>query len=53
MYLRLSVSRGRTCMSVGIMEQLGSAGEAAYRIRKRILKGNYTKVVVTQRETTN
>ena len=49
MRLLLSVSSDLTRMSVGIIDQLGNPGKAAIRIRKRILKGSYTKLMVTSR----
>ncbi len=49
MQLILSVSREHTRMSVGRMDQLGEAGAAATRIRKRILKGTYNSLMVTSR----
>ena len=53
MKLKLSISADLTRMSVPIMDQLGKAGEAASRIRKRILKGNFKQVFVTQRKGTD
>lgn len=49
MRLLLSVSSDLTRMSVGIIDQLGNPGKAAIRIRKRILKGSYTKLMVISR----
>lgn len=49
MKLKLSISTDLTRMSVPIMDQLGKAGEAASRIHRRILKGNFKHVLVTQR----